>query len=38
MSQNRDASAYELIFYARCLMLGSNFMLRHVSGQEIKDV
>jgi len=32
MTQNRDTAAYEFLFYGRCLILCSNFMLRHVPG------
>ena len=38
MAQNRDATSYEYMFYARALMICSNFMLRHQGGSEVKDV
>lgn len=38
MAQNRDTAKYEFEFYSRCMMLASNFMLRHQSGSDIKDI
>lgn len=38
MTQNRSTAEFEFEFYSRCLMFCSNFMLRHQSGSEIKDI
>ena len=38
MTLNRDAAKYEYTFFARSMMLCSNFMLRHQGGAEVKDL